>query len=297
MAVTRHKGGSNGSRPGGADFAAFDLDDPVLPDEIAAAALTSGGYPYRKRLKRGIYEHDLKLLQIELVKLQNWVRETGGRIVVLFEGRDAAGKGSTIKRVTRHLNPRHARIVALAKPTEAELGQWYFQRYIAHLPTAGDMALFDRSWYNRAGVERVMGFCNDKQVAKFLREAPQFEAQLVRDGIRLIKLWLTVGRETQITRIHQRRHDPLKYWKLSEIDLAAIAKWDAYTAARDDLFRHTHCGDAPWTVVRANDKRRTRINVMRHVLSLVDYADKDEKLVGRPDPKLVGSGEDFFSTS
>jgi polyphosphate kinase 2 len=276
------------------DFAGFDLDDPDLPAAVEDQAMTSGRYPYDKRMGRKKYEKELRLLQIELLKLQYWVRDADERIVILFEGRDAAGKGGTIKRFMQHLNPRHARAVALSKPTEAECGQWFFQRYIPHLPTAGDIVLFDRSWYNRAGVERVMGFCTEQQVGKFFEEAPDFEAMLVRDGIRLFKFWLTIGRPMQIRRFHRRRHDPLKQWKLSEIDLAAIPKWDAYTEAKEDLFRHTHTDAAPWTVVRANDKRRTRLNAIRHVLSAIDYANKDPDVVSKPDPKLVGSGDAFF---
>ncbi len=289
--------GGQGASSGGFDFTNFDLDTPDLPDHIAEAALASSGFPYHSRLKRKIYDRDLVLLQIELLKLQRWARAEGERIVVLFEGRDAAGKGGAIRRFMRHLNPRHARAVALTKPTDTESGQWYFQRYVAHLPTAGDMVLFDRSWYNRAGVERVMGFCDEDQVQKFLIEAPEFEAQLVRDGVRLFKLWLTIGREMQLKRFHARRHDPLKRWKLSNIDLASIEKWDAYTAARDDLFKHTHTEHAPWAVVRANDKRRTRLNVMRHILSSIDYADKDPAIVGAVDDKLLGTGEAFFATA
>lgn len=275
-------------------FAAFDIENPALPDFIKEQALTSGGYPYDKRLGRKVYEKELRLLQIELLKLQSWVRETGERVVILFEGRDAAGKGSTIKRFMAHLNPRHARAVALSKPTETERGQWYFQRYVAHLPTRGDMILFDRSWYNRAGVERVMGFCTEAETAKFLREAPDFESGLIRDGIRLFKFWLTIGREMQLKRLHARRHNPLKRWKLSEIDLAALSKWDAYTQARDDLFRYTHTEVTPWWVIRANDKRRTRLNAIRKVLSEFDYAGKDEDIVGAPDPLIVGTGPEFF---
>lgn len=279
---------------GEAPLAEFDMNDPELPKSIREAAITSGGYPYDKRLRRKTYEKELLLLQVELLKLQTWIREKGERLVILFEGRDAAGKGSTIKRFMAHLNPRHARAIALPKPTEIERGQWYFQRYIAHLPTRGDMVLFDRSWYNRAGVERVMGFCTPAETAKFLRDAPEFEAGLIRDGIRLYKFWLTIGREMQIKRLHDRRHNPLKRWKLSEIDLAALSKWDAYTEARDDLFRYTHTDVTPWWVVRANDKRRARLNCIRKVLSEFDYTDKDEKVVGAPDPLILGSGPEFF---
>ena len=276
------------------DFSNFDLDDPELPAEIDSQAMLSGDYPYDDRMKRKSYETELRLLQIELLKLQRWVRAEGERIVVVFEGRDAAGKGGTIKRFMEHLNPRHARAIALAKPTEAERGQWYFQRYVAHLPTAGDMVLFDRSWYNRAGVERVMEFCTRPQLKKFLAETPDVEAMMERDGIRLFKFWLTIGRAMQLKRFHARRHDPLKQWKLSSIDLAAIAKWDDYTAAKEDIFHHTHTDAAPWTVIRANDKRRTRLNAIRHVLSVLDYAEKDAKVVAKPDPKIIGAGGDFF---
>ncbi len=276
------------------DLAAFDLDNPELPGEIDGAAFLSGGYPYDKRMPRKVYENELHLLQIELLKLQRWVRDEGIRIVILFEGRDAGGKGGTIKRFMQHLNPRHTRTVALSKPTETERGQWYFQRYIAHLPTAGDIVLFDRSWYNRAGVERVMGFCTPGQVKQFLLETPEFEASLVRDGIRLFKLWLTVGHAMQIKRFHDRRHDPLKTWKLSPIDLASMSKWDEYTQARENMFDRTHTKTAPWTVIRSNDKRRARLNAIRHILASIDYGEKDENIVAKPDPEIIGSEGDIF---
>lgn len=277
--------------------APFKLDDPLLPSAIRKAALTSAGYPYSGRIDEKAYEKELRLLQIELLKLQGWVRETGERLVVIFEGRDAAGKGSTIKRFMQHLNPRHARVVALSKPNETERGQWYFQRYVRELPTAGDIAFFDRSWYNRAGVERVMGFCTPADVQKFLREAPRFEENLVRDGFRLFKFWLTIGREMQMKRFHDRRHDPLKRWKLSDIDLAALSKWEAYTDAKEDMFQYSHSHDTPWTVIRANDKRRTRLNAIRHVLAQFDYTGKDLKIATPPDPLIVGTGPDFFYTA
>jgi len=280
---------------GSAPARGINLDDPVLPSSIRKAALTSGGYPYADRLDEKDYAKELRLLQIELLKLQSHIRETGERLVVVFEGRDAAGKGSTINRFMQHLNPRHARVVALAKPNETERGQWYFQRYIKELPTAGDIVFFDRSWYNRAGVERVMGFCTHAEVEKFLREASHFEHSLVRDGIRLVKFWLTIGREMQLKRFHARRHDPLKRWKLSDIDLAAIGKWHDYTRARDEMFKHCHTPDAPWTVIRANDKRRTRLNAIRHVLTLFTYPDRNEKAVASPDPLIVGTGPDFLN--
>ena len=272
----------------------FDLDTPVLPDIIADAALTSDDYPYHKEMKRKTYEKELLLLQIELAKVQVWMRETGGRFVIIFEGRDAAGKGSAILRFTQHLNPRSARIVALSKPTETEIGQWYFQRYVDYLPTKGEMVIFDRSWYNRAGVERVMGFCTEQQVDDFFAEVPRFEHMLARDGIRVYKYWLTIGRPTQLKRFHERRHDPLKQWKISPIDLAALGKWNEYTAAKEDMFRHTHTATTPWTVVRANDKKRTRLNVIRHFLQDLDYKDKNIDAIGVPDEKIVGSGDPFF---
>lgn len=272
----------------------FDIDDPELPEEIDGRALESGGYPYSETMKRKRYEEELVPLQIELLKLQAHIQRTGQRVVALFEGRDSAGKGGAIGAMMAHLNPRHARAVALTKPTDAERGQWYFQRYIAHLPTRGDIVLFDRSWYNRAGVERVMGFCDKDQLADFLREAPEFEGMLVRDGIHLFKFYLTIGREMQLKRFHERRHDPLKRWKLTDIDLAAIPKWDDYTKAQHDLFRFTHTATCPWTAVRANDQRRARLEVIRCVLQCLDYDQKDAMIAVAPDPKIVGSGPEFF---
>ncbi len=272
----------------------FDLDSPELHGDIDDAALGSGGYPYDKRLKRKHYAKRLMALQIELLKLQLHTRKTGERIVLVFEGRDSAGKGGTIKRVMQHLMPRHAKVVALTKPTETEKGQWYFQRYIDHLPTRGDMTLFDRSWYNRAGVERVMGFCSKEELANFLREAPQFESMLVRDGIKLFKFYLMIGREMQLKRFHKRRHDPLKHWKLSPIDLVAVEKWDDYTRAQQDMFLFTHTETSPWTVVLANDKRRARLEVIRQVLLASDYDGKDFDAVGEANMKIIRSGSDYF---
>jgi polyphosphate kinase 2 len=274
----------------------FDLDDPKLPDEIEEAALTSGGYPYSEEIKRKVYKEELITLQLELQKLQSHIEASGERLVVIFEGRDAAGKGSCISRFVDHLPPRHTHWVALAKPTETERGQWYFQRYIAHLPTKGDISLFDRSWYNRAGVERVMGYCSEEEVSDFLRDAPELESLLVRDGIKLFKIYLTIGREMQLKRFHERRHDPFKRWKISDIDLAAISKWDDYTQAQRDIFRFTHTVIAPWTVIRANDQRRARLETIRVVLSGMNYEGKDEKAVGKCDPLIVGEGADFFDT-
>jgi polyphosphate kinase 2 len=273
--------------------ATFDLDDPELPTEIEEAALVSGGYPYDKKMKKGAFEDELETLQIELARLQSWLRASGERIVCLFEGRDSAGKGTCISHFIRHLNPRHCKVVALGRPTETEQGQWYFQRYVSHLPTAGDMALFDRSWYNRAGVERVMGFCTPEQHATFLREAPEFEGMLARDGIRLFKFFLEIGREMQLMRFHERRHDPLKQWKISDIDLAAMARFDDYTAAKDEMLRFTHTSIAPWTVILANDQRRARLEAIRAVLHAIDYKDKDPDAVGKPDATIVGAGPKF----
>ena len=272
----------------------FDLDDAELPKAIDKAAITSGGYPYDAKLKRKKYEKQLEGLQIELLKLQAHVKRTGERVVAVFEGRDSAGKGGCILRFMQHLNPRHARAVALSRPTDGERGQWYFQRYVAHMPTRGDIVLFDRSWYNRAGVERVMGFCTEDEAADFLREAPEFEAMLVRDGIRLFKLYLDIGREMQLKRFHSRRHDQLKQWKLSDIDQKAIAKWDSFTSAQHEMFRFTHTTTTPWVLVRANDQRRARLEAIRHVLLAIDYEDKDLAAVGDADPQIIGSGPEYF---
>ncbi len=280
-----------GGKTAGRDF---NLDNPELPVAIADAALASGGYPYDKKMKRDAFEAELLALQIELCKLQAHVLKSKERIVIAFEGRDASGKGSCISHIREHLNPRHARVVALSKPSELERGQWYFQRYAVHLPAAGDIVLFDRSWYNRAGVERVMGFATPDQIANFLREAPEFEGMLVRDGIRFIKVYLEIGREMQLTRFHERRHDPLKRWKISDIDLAAIAKWDDYTAAKEDMFRFTSTAVAPWTVILTNDQRRARLEAIRVLLNAIDYEGRDRKAIGRADDRIVGTGPDFF---
>ena len=273
---------------------AFDLSNGDLDPLIEKGALTSGGYPYSKKMKRKQYEKQLVDLQIEFLKLQSSFQKSGARLVVVFEGRDTAGKGGTISRFRQHLNPRHAHVVALSKPTEAEQGQWYYQRYIAHLPTAGDIAFFDRSWYNRAGVEPVMGFCSPAQHKLFLKETPHFEERLVNDGIHLGKIWLTIGREMQLYRLHRRQHDPLKHWKISPIDLKAIDKWDAYTNAKEEMFRATHQPKSPWTVILSNDKRRARLSALRLVLNQIDYEDKDEAIATPPDPNITGQGEAFF---
>ena len=274
----------------------FSLDDPKFPEDLDDAAMRSGGYPYDKRLKREDYDEQLHALQIELAKLQTHNIKTRGRILILYEGRDGAGKGSCIKAFTEYLNPRHTRAVALPKPTETERGQLYFQRYAVHLPTAGEIVLFDRSWYNRAGVEQVMGFCDANQLATFLREAPEFEGLLVRDGIRFFKFYLSMGREMQLKRFHERRHDPLKQWKLSDVDIAALNKFDAYSQAQVEMFRFTHTTTAPWLVIRANDQRRARLETMRAVLLAIDYEGRDLKAIGKPDSLIAGAGPEFFST-
>ncbi len=245
-------------------------------------------YPYDELLGRKRYQKAKRGLQIELLKLQRSIKATGGRLVIVFEGRDAAGKGGTIRRFTENLNPRGARVAALEKPSDREQTEWYLQRYIAHLPAAGEIVLFDRSWYNRAGVERVMGFCRSDESAEFLREAPEFERMLARDGITLIKFWFSVSRSEQLRRFADRQLDPVKRWKLSPIDVASLDKWDAYTGAKESMFFYTDLADAPWTVVKSNDKRRARLEAMRHVLSAVPYDGKDDGAVGMADPLIVG---------
>ena len=248
----------------------------------------SGAYPYRNRLTRKRYERDKYRLQVELLKLQAWVKQAGQRVVILFEGRDAAGKGGAIKRFMEHLNPRGARVVALEKPSEGERGQWYFQRYIRHLPTAGEIVLFDRSWYNRAGVERVMGFCSDDEYLEFLRQAPEFERQLARSGIHLFKFWFSVSRDEQRRRFKERQLHPLKQWKLSPIDRASLDKWDDYTRAKEAMFLHCDTPDAPWTVIKSDCKKRARLNAMRYVLHRLSYANRDLARIGDVDPLIVG---------
>jgi polyphosphate kinase 2 len=257
-------------------------------DSELAEDWRNGGYPYRNLMSRRNYEHDKYQLQVELLKLQAWVKQTGQRVVILFEGRDAAGKGGTIKRFMEHLNPRGARVVALEKPTEVERGQWYFQRYVEHLPTRGEILLFDRSWYNRAGVERVMGFCTDDEYLEFMRQAPEFERNLVRSGLHLIKFWFSVSRKEQRRRFKERQSHPLKHWKLSPIDLASLDKWDEYTKAKEAMFFYTDTADCPWTVIKSDDKKRARLNAMRHILHRMPYANKDPERIGQVDNLLVG---------
>jgi polyphosphate kinase 2 len=247
-----------------------------------------GGYPYKHLMSRRSYERRKYELQVELLKLQAWVKETGQRVVILFEGRDAAGKGGTIKRFMEHLNPRGAHVVALEKPSDVERGQWYFQRYIEHLPTRGEIVLFDRSWYNRAGVERVMGFCTDEEYLEFMRQAPEFERNLTRSGLHLIKFWFSVSRKEQRRRFKERKSHPLKQWKLSPVDLASLDKWEEYTRAKEAMFFYTDTADAPWTVIKSDCKKRARLNAMRYVLHKLPYANKDLERIGPLDPLLVG---------
>ena len=247
-----------------------------------------------KRLPRDVYERELARLQAELVTLQEWVRAEGARVVVVFEGRDAAGKGSTIKRVTEYLNPRVARIVALPAPTDRERTQWYFQRYVEHLPAAGEIVLFDRSWYNRAGVERVMGFCDAAEYLEFMRQAPEFERMLVRDGMTLVKFWFSVSKSEQHTRFLIRQIDPVRRWKLSPTDIASLHRWDAYTQAKEAMFFYTDSPHAPWTVVKSNDKRRARLQAMRYVLTHFDYPTQDRAVIGALDPLLIGPAAQVF---
>ena len=249
----------------------------------------SGEYPYKTPMRAKAYEAHMLELQRELLKAQRWVEKAGQRIVVLFEGRDAAGKGGTIKRFTEHMNPRTARVVALQKPTERERTQWYFQRYIAPLPAAGEIVLFDRSWYNRAGVERVMGFCTPNDYLEFMRQCPDVERMFTRSGITMIKFWFSVSREEQRRRFSAREVDPLKQWKLSPIDRASLDKWDDYTEAKEAMFFYTDTADAPWTIVKSDDKKRARLNAMQHFLNLIPYDEKDRSIVTGPDPLIVGA--------
>ena len=258
------------------------------PDDELAQDWRDGGYPYRNLMRRASYEEQKFHLQVELLKLQAWVKESGQRVVILFEGRDAAGKGGAIKRFMEHLNPRGARVVALEKPSEMERGQWYFQRYVQHLPTRGEIVLLDRSWYNRAGVERVMGFCSDAEYAEFMRQAPEFERHLVRSGVHLIKFWFSVSRKEQRRRFKERESHPLKQWKLSPIDMASLDKWEDYTQAKENMFFETDTADSPWTVIKSDCKKRARLNAMRYVLHKLPYANKDLQQIGKLDPLIVG---------
>jgi len=258
-------------------------------------AFETGEYPYKSKIKRAAYEKQKAELQVELLKVQHWVEETGQKVVILFEGRDAAGKGGTIKRFMEHLNPRAARVVALPKPGNRERGQWFFQRYIEHLPTSGEITLFDRSWYNRAGVERVMGFCSPNEYLDFMRQTPELERMLTQSGIKLFKYWFSVTQDEQRNRFKARESDPLKQWKLSPIDKASLDKWDDYTEAKEAMFFYTDTADAPWTVIKSNDKKRARLHCMQHFLNELHYPGKNTHVVKGPDPLLVGSSHHVIS--
>ncbi len=288
----------NGAQENGDPVEAFERPPPErvarhgrglsATAESISEVFHDGVYPYKRKMSKKAYEKRKNALQVELLKVQNWVQETGQRVVLLFEGRDAAGKGGTIKRFMEHLNPRGARVVALAKPTEAETGQWYFQRYVTQLPTRGEIVLFDRSWYNRAGVERVMGFCTSRQYLKYMRQAPVFERMLVEDGVLLYKYWFSVTRKEQERRFFKREDSPLKRWKLSPIDRESRKMWAAYTRAKESMFFYTDTEHAPWTLIKSDDKKRARINCMLHFLNSIPYPNRDLSLITPPDPLLVG---------
>ena len=285
---------------------ASEVHGPVLRHELAKmrrnpAAIrelfVTGKYPYHTKIPTRDYERKKEAMQVELLKVQRWVKETGQKVVVLFEGRDAAGKGGTIKRFMEHLNPRGARVVALEKPTEQEQGEWYFQRYIKHLPTEGEIVLFDRSWYNRAGVERVMEFCTPEDYLEFMRQTPELERMLARSGIKLFKYWFSVTKEEQMYRFNRRKNDPLKQWKLSPIDRASLDKWDEYTEAKEAMFFYTDTADAPWTIIKSSDKKRARIACMQHFLDNLDYPKKNKRIVRNPDPLIVGQSQHVIGKS
>ena len=291
------RGNGEGNGNGGQESAAHALAELRHDPSAIHQLFETGEYPYKTKLSRRNYERHKAELQVELLKVQDWVKATGQRIVVLFEGRDAAGKGGTIKRFMEHLNPRGARVVALDKPSERERTQWFFQRYVQHLPAAGEIVLFDRSWYNRAGVERVMGFCSPNDYLEFMRQTPELERMLVRSGIILFKYWFSVTRDEQSTRFKSREKEPLKQWKLSPIDKVSLDKWDDYTEAKEAMFFYTDTADAPWTIVKSDDKKRARLNCMKHFLYALPYTEKDRHIVGRPDPLLVGAGTHVIGAS
>jgi len=280
-----------------AENAAHRLAEVRHDPEAIRRIFENGEYPYKRKISRKAYEQHKAELQVELLKVQEWVRATGQKIVILFEGRDAAGKGGTIKRFMEHLNPRGARVVALDKPTERELTQWFFQRYFQHLPSGGEIVLFDRSWYNRAGVERAMGFCSANDYLEFMRQAPEIERMMVRSGILLFKYWFSVTREEQLRRFKSRENEPLKKWKLSPIDRQSLDMWDDYTEAKEAMFFYTDTADAPWTIIKSDDKKRARLNCMKHFLSCLPYPEKDTHVVGKPDPLIVGASSDVIGKS
>lgn len=273
----------------GGDYSSETIKNLRANPESISKLFREGMYPYTDRILRSTYETEKKKLQIELLKVQNWVKLTGQKIVVIFEGRDAAGKGGTIKRFMEHLNPRAAKVVALEKPTHHEIGQWYFQRYIEHLPTRGEILFLDRSWYNRAGVERVMGFCNQIEYLEFMRQCPEVENMLVNSGIKLFKFYFSVTRKEQRSRFASRGKDPLKQWKMSPVDKAAVSKWSEYTRAKEAMFFYTDTAACPWTIIKSDDKKRARLNCMQYFLSKLDYPDKDLEVVSNPDPLIIGS--------
>jgi polyphosphate kinase len=292
LAAAGHETGERAPAPPREDVRRLRADS-----EAIRHAFETGEFPYKTRLSNKVYLDHMAALQVELLKAQNWVKEAGQRIVMIFEGRDAAGKGGTIKRFMEHLNPRGARVVALEKPTERERTQWYFQRYIGHLPAGGETVFFDRSWYNRAGVERVMNFCTPNEYLDFMRQCPELERMLVNSGVRLYKYWFSVTREEQMRRFRARETDPLKQWKLSPIDRASMDKWDDYTEAKEAMFFFTDTADAPWVVIKSDDKKRARLNCMQHFLSSLDYPNKDHSVVRGPDPLIVGSSAHVIGRS
>lgn len=271
----------------------YSLDFDDFPEELQDLTFPHGDYAFSKKMKKAKFERRLEELQIELVKLQKWVRDNDQRVAMVFEGRDAAGKGGTIKRFTANLAPRYAKVVALSKPSDVERGQWYFQRYVQHMPTHGEMVFFDRSWYNRSGVERVMGFCDEDQVQTFFQEVSVFEGMMVREGIYFFKFWLTVDRAEQLKRFYERKNSPLKNWKLSPIDHKSVGKWDDYTKAIADQINQTHTASAPWTIIDSNDQRRARIAAIQTVLHSIDYDGKDERMIGEIDHRVIISEEDL----
>ncbi len=280
-----------------ADMMIGSPDAPLSEADQARQFFENGEYPYQDKISSSDYESQKKALQVELLKAQEWIKASGQKVVLLFEGRDAAGKGGTIKRFMEHLNPRGARVVALDKPTDREKSQWYFQRYVNHLPAAGEMVMFDRSWYNRAGVERVMSFCTPNDYLEFMHSAPELERMLVRSGIVLFKYWFSVTRDEQKHRFESRELEPLKQWKLSPIDRQSLNKWEDYTEAKEAMFFYTDTADAPWTIIKSNDKKRARLNCMRHFLSTLPYTGKDQSVVGQPDTLIVGSSHDVIGRS
>ena len=296
--LTKRKRRNNLPRPTARTAAALHELSEIRQDPAAIRrTFETGEYPYRRKMPRAAYERQKAELQVELLKAQRWIQEQGQKIVLLFEGRDAAGKGGTIKRFMEHMNPRGARVVALAVPTQEERGQWFFQRYINNLPTTGEIVLFDRSWYNRAGVERVMDFCSPNEYLEFMRQTPDLERMFTRSGIRLFKFWFSITRDEQVRRFKSRKTDPLKQWKLSPIDRASLDRWDDYTEAKEAMFFYTDTADAPWVVVKSDDKKRARLNCMRYFLWSLPYPDKNSEVVRRPDPLIVGEGGHVIHSS